>query len=408
MHDERAQSDPAALLERNLRFLPGFSFFSYAFACVPLLYFFMVVERGLSIGQYALLQTIYYVAMLSFELPTGWLADRIGRRLPLTIGPVVLGSGFFVMFLAKTFWGFALGELLFAAGHALLSGPPAALLFESLLANGREEEYLRQESRMSTWRSVGTAASFLLGGLTGQFLGLAEVVLLTSILVALAGIFGALLLDPSGLRPSDSGREEGKRPLGTRLLAVLSQAEIRWILTWFVLLFFLLRYCFHTYQPWLEQAKETGPLLVAGMFAAFAFVAAPFTRMVPRVRALLGERLLLILLPITVSISLLGLSIKLSLALIPFFFLQQIPFGLHWPLVNSYLNHRIPSEDRALTLSILSFCGRLGFALLLPLVLRDNSRMDFDYLVVGASSLVLGLVLALLMPRSPARSERPS
>lgn len=382
--------DPARSADaaRNLRILAVFSWFTYPFAIVPL-YYFLVRARGLDLGDFARLQAIYYLGMVACELPTGWLADRAGRRTAMAAGPIVLALAFFLMAAAADFGAFALAAILQAVGHSLLSGPPSALLFETLLHEGRAPDYLRLESLMSTYRTAGTAAAFLLGGVTGSLFGLPAVAALTGLLCLGAAAAALRLREPPARRLS------GKRPpfVLRRLVAILARPGVRWLLASYVLLFFLLRFGFHTYQPWLEEARRQGPLFVGLLYASFGLVALPFTRLAHPLGRRLGERRALSLLPPLLSVSFLGLSLGTSLALVPLFYLQQVPFGLHWPLVHSYANQRLPSRDRALALSALSFAARLLFALLLPLVLTGTRQVTSVFFDTGLCTLVLGLLL---------------
>ncbi len=391
-------------LRRDLRALAVLSFFTYPFAIVPL-YYFLLRERGLDRHEFALCQSFYYLSMVVLELPTGWLADRFGRRLPLVLGPLLLALGFLRMWRAETFEAFLLAAGLQAAGHALLSGPPSALLFETLLAEGREQDYLRQESRMSTFRTSGTALAFLAGGFTGEALGLPAVALLTAFLCLFAAL-AALFLEEPDRPPSGPPRQGKLEPqLSTRLRAVYRKPAVRWILAYFVLLFFLLRFGFHTYQPWLEEARHRGPLFIGLLYASFAVVALPFTRLAHRIGHRFGEQRTLFLLPPILSLCFVGLAAGSSLLLVVFFFLQQIPFGLHWPLVHSYANHRIPSRDRALVLSSLSFAGRLGFALAFPLILTEGRPVSLVFLETGLATLLLGFLLVAFPGREEARPD---
>ncbi|WP_406864318.1 MFS transporter [Streptomyces sp. HUAS MG47] len=49
-------------------------------------------QRGFSAGQVALLQTLLYLVSGLAELPTGVIADRIGRRAGMVIGQVLIAG----------------------------------------------------------------------------------------------------------------------------------------------------------------------------------------------------------------------------------------------------------------------------------------------------------------------------
>ena len=388
-----------ARLARNLAALRGFSFFTYPLAVVPLLWFFYR-DRGLGLQDYAALISIGYAAMVLFELPTGWLADRIGRKRPMVLGPLLYATGWFLTWAADDFGGYAGGQIVLSLGHALLSGPPTALLYENLAAVEREDQYLREES--AQWRRVvlGSALAFLLGGTLGQLFSLDLVVLVTAGLCACAAGF-ALRIDeaPGPSRGHDSRHGSKRQALPWRILTILRQREVLWVVLIYVLIFVLLRYSFHTWQPWLEAAQHDEPLTLGALYASFSFVSLPFVSLAPRLAKQLGDEVTLLLCCALLGISLIALSYGPSIWLAPFLYVQQIPFALHRPLVHAYANHRIPSTDRALVLSLLSVAGRLGFALTFAFILESDTVIERDYYSVGLVSLILLGALAVLRPR---------
>ena len=59
------------------------------------------------------------------------------------------------------------------------------------------------------------------------------------------------------------------------------------------------------------------------------------------------------------------------------FFLHQIPFGIHWSLIQEFVNQRVQTVSRATALSVVSFVGRVSFAMWIPVIgeLRDTSTV---------------------------------
>ena len=72
-------------LDRQIRLLAAYGFFTYPFVCVPFVFFYFVT-RGITLEQFLWMTAIYYGAMVLAEIPTGILADRWGRRLALISG----------------------------------------------------------------------------------------------------------------------------------------------------------------------------------------------------------------------------------------------------------------------------------------------------------------------------------
>jgi len=66
-------------LERNLTLFTLFYFFSNMMIIGPILIPFLK-EKGLSYSEIFFLQSIFSVAVLLFEVPTGVIADKISRK----------------------------------------------------------------------------------------------------------------------------------------------------------------------------------------------------------------------------------------------------------------------------------------------------------------------------------------
>jgi MFS family permease len=370
----------------QLRLLAAYAVFTYPFACVPLLYFHFRAH-AIDVTEYALMISVYYVTMVVAEIPTGLLADRYGRKAAMVLGPFLLAAGFWVMWAHDDFVAFCMGQGVLGIGHAVLSGPPSALLYDQLLATGREAEFLAHESRLQATRLLGTAGAFLLGGSVAEVWGIPPTILLSVALCAIAGI--------AATRLRDVPRAAGPRP---RILASaghdLRSPAVLWILAYFVLVFCLLRYCFHTYQPFLEAADERSLLFIGALFCSMNLLAAACSRLVPRLARSFGERTLFWSVPLLLSLSLVALAGLVQRAGVLLFFLQQVPFGLHWSLIQSFVNHRIRGVSRATVLSVMSFLGRLSFAAIFPLAgaLHERQGIGAAYLAVGLAGLVSTVV----------------
>jgi MFS family permease len=381
-------------LRRQIRSLRAFAALTYPFACVPFLWFWFQ-EHGVDNAEYGLVIGIYYAVMVIAEVPTGMLADRVGRRPMLIAGPLLLSAGFLVIWARPDLLGFGVGEALLGLGHSVLSGPPAALLYESLERRSLAHEYHRHEAIANTLRLLGTAASFLLGGVLVAREGMPAAILATAALCACAAIAGATVRE-SGGRAMQIG--EPRATLGDAWREFRDPA-VRWIGAYYVVLFCLLRFPFHTYQPYLARAGLAEPLFVGGLFCALNVVAAPFSRMTPWFVARFGHRLMFWMMPALIAASLLLMAGDRGALGIALFFLHQIPFGTHWAIVHDWINHRIRTRSRATVLSANSFAGRIAFGALFPLVLLLDD-IALAYRVVGLAGLVATALVMTRMPRT--------
>ncbi|GAB4154792.1 MAG: hypothetical protein Fur0037_23350 [Planctomycetota bacterium] len=414
---DAGRTDP---LGRELTKLFAFATLTYPFACIPFLFLYFAAH-GLSLSQYGRVVSAYYVAMLLGEIPTGVLADRFSRRSMLIAGPSLLCAGFAALFAFRSFAGFCAGEILLGLGHSVLSGPPSALLYDLLHRYGASHRYVAEEGRMHALRLCGTGSSFVLGGLVallfrdGETWGYSASILLTAALCASAAVVGLCLgKEPPRARPS--------RAAFARLVREdLGRPAVLWLLLYWVLLFSLLRYPFHNYQVYLDDAARTEPafahpLVVGGLYAALNLFAAALSQRVPGISRRFGRSRLFWAMPVMLSLSLLVMAIEraagpavslaarrwLPLVGVAMFAAQQIPFGMHWALVQEFIQSRMGSAVRATIWSLLSLGGRLGYAGLNVLLfdLQDSHGMAAAFGWAAAVGLAATWLVMRLRPPS--------
>lgn len=412
-------------LDRQLRLLRAYALVTYPFACVPFLFLFFR-DHGMGEGDYGEIVSAYYLAMFVAEVPTGVLADRFGRRRMLVLGPLLLAAGFGVLVAFPGYGAFVTGEVLLGLGHAVLSGPPTVLLYETLREHGQQHRYLAEESRIGALRMVGTGTAFLLGGAVarwgdpgGQAFG-ASIVLTCG----LCTVAGAIAL---GLREQPGAA--GLRPLDflQHVRRDLARPAVIWLLAYWVVLFTLLRYPFHNYQPYLAAAGRQEPLLldalfVGGLFATMNLAAAPMSSLVPRLVATVGRRALFWGMPLLLCGSLLVMgyerhasasadaSTRLVWLGVGMFFVQQMPFGMHQALLYEFVNHRISASVRTTVLSALSLGTRSCYAACNVLLFHGQERhgLASTLLVVGAIGVGATCAVMWLRPRGLLRGDEPA
>ncbi|SDZ31723.1 MFS transporter [Herbiconiux ginsengi] len=122
------------------------------------------LERGISLVQVGGLLAIQGVVVLALELPTGGLADALGRR-PLLVASGVLAVGSTVLFAFSTeFWMFAVAMIAQGVFRALDSGPLEAWYVDTAHAADPAAPIERGLSRAATMLGVAIAVGALAGG----------------------------------------------------------------------------------------------------------------------------------------------------------------------------------------------------------------------------------------------------
>jgi predicted MFS family arabinose efflux permease len=351
-------------LARDLRLFYFFRLLSTSYLFVPVQVAF-ALSRGLSLVEVMLLNTVYCAVVIFTEVPTGALADRLGRRVTMMGGALAMVAACVTYAFADGFALFCVAEALAALSMTLCSGADSAYLFDLLNDHGRGEEYPRREGTASAWHQAGQALAFAAGG----FLGATDLALPFFVTAGVASVafFVALFMreDPprhGSLAPRDYAlhvRESLRAAQSPRLL---------WIIGYSAVVFVLLRATVYIYQPYLGKTIGFNFAQVGLVYAAVYLVAAAVAHHFDGLRRQISEGTLVwtLLGTLVVTFFLLG-TLRGPLVLVVMG-IQAAANGLYSPLVKLMLQRQIAeSHRRATVLSVESMARRTAFGLFSPI-----------------------------------------
>ena len=99
-----------------------------------------LLDAGLSNFEAFAANAFFTAGMVLFEVPTGIVADTIGRRVSYLLGTVTLTVSTFLYVLLwqmeAPFWAWALASMLLGLGFTFFSGAVEAWLVDALAATG--------------------------------------------------------------------------------------------------------------------------------------------------------------------------------------------------------------------------------------------------------------------------------
>ncbi|HLG59298.1 MAG TPA: MFS transporter [Vicinamibacterales bacterium] len=188
-----------------------------------------VGERGLSPALVATILAAGDLALLGFEVPTGWFADRFGHRASLIVGSSVQVLGMLACWLGRGIPELIVASVLVALGDAFRSGADEALLYRTCVALRREDDFQTIEARTRASGLVALVVLLLAGGLIVARWGFAVGWAVETALCALGLAIACAMVEPpaavddQGARSlSESEREpRAERARRLRTVAVL-------------------------------------------------------------------------------------------------------------------------------------------------------------------------------------------
>jgi len=369
------------------------------------------MENNLGMKDVMLLQGVYSITIVVLEIPSGYLADVLGRRKTVLIGSVFGFLGFFTYSLSYGLWGFLLAEIILGLGQSLISGADSALLYDSLLDLKKEKQYIKYEGRITSIGNIAEAIAGTLGGLIAGISLRAPYIGQTAIaLIAIPAAF--LLVEPvrhKALKILKFKEVMGivkfsllqKKPLQRNIFfsALIGTATLT--MAWFV-------------QPVFQRMKLpieffgvswTVLNLIVGLTAAVAH----------RIESLIGERISIILIATLVPLGYLAISPVAGYSAFAILAVFYIVRGFATPVLKDYINRISESNIRATILSVRNFIIRFNFALIGPFLgwFTDTYTLQQAFLLAGIIFFTLAMFTMVLFlrsfkPQAQTSNESPS
>lgn len=380
------KTDLFAVADGNLKRFICFRMFFNARFYYPI-YALLFLEHGLTWEEFGILNGIWAITIICLEVPSGALADTLGRKklmvfaafcmliemLTLLLSPMNGGSLVFALF--------ALNRIISGVAEAAVSGADEALAFDSLKDAGREKEWGQVLEKAQKFTSLafffammtGSAfydASFInsvlhWGGSTFQFSSqtLVKAPILLTFLSSIVVMVAALGMKENFSKPSGSpmatmrdafnktilaGNWVWKTalPFGVLLACMSLDNVIRQFLT-----------IASAYWSAIDLPLATFGLVASGMSLMGVFI--------PRLARILAERLTpstnFCFLCTVLIIGLLGLAEAIPIwGIFPAALLYAVMQCMNY-LASRYLNEYAPSDQRATVLSFRGLTTNLAY-----------------------------------------------
>lgn len=291
-------------------------------------------HKGLMLWQVGILEGIFHATSLITEIPSGALADLLGRKQALLASRLCGVISSVIILSTDRMWLLAVGFVITAWSFNLLSGSEEALLYESFMGLDQEEKYFKTNGRLSFAAEVSNGLGIFLGGIAAKYsYSLCYLILIR--IDTLAFMVCLFLTEPK------VGNSKEKEEIAVRTHFIRSfkllkgNKRLRYILFHYAVLFaFYTSVYFYSQEYYFARGFDEGKI----------------------------------------GVVLLGISGAANASL--------------YPLQSNELNKRIPSKQRATVISVSSMCFSLVMILVFPIM-----GLLADYLGLWRMMRILGFIL---------------
>ncbi len=381
-------------LSANFWKIYSYKFISEFYLILPILIPYYK-SNLLNSTQIFTIQAAYAFSILVLEVPSGYLADVIGRKKTLVLGAVFMPVGLAVYVFTSSFFTFILAEFIIAVGNSMRSGCDSAFIYDTAVQLKTESEYKKYEGRSAFYTRIGTALSSILGGLAA---------LLSLKLPFYINIGTSLILLPIALSLIEPKRETLKSTNPFKDIIRITgfsftNPQLRLLMLFSALILSTGIIGVWSYFLYYESLGiNVGYFGI--LFAAFQLASAVGSRKAHSLETILGlKKSLLAVMLIGLVFLLLGkIQSPLMILLI---LLNAFLWGLSYPLFLDQMNRLIQSETRATVLSIANMTGSLSYVILAPLFgqMVDKLSLPNAYLIMGVYFLICGFIALIIFHR---------
>lgn len=351
-------------------------------------------SNGLSMKDIMILQAVYSIAIVVLEVPSGYLADVIGRKKTLIIGAIFGTVGFTTYSLSFGFMGFLIAEIILGIGQSCISGADSAMLYDSLLDRGEEKKYTRYEGRITSLGNLAEAVAGILGGLLAG---------ITIRAPYIAQAFVAFIALPAAITLVEPTRKTLLIKAGMMEIvkiarfALITDRPLRRNI-----LFSAITGCATLTMAWFAQPFFEYALIDIAWFGilwtTLNLTVAITSYTAHRLEKKLGQRWSVLLIALLIPMGYLALSrfhLPIGLLVLYLFYLVR---GYATPVLKDYINRITASHIRATVLSVRNFIIRLLFALTGPLLgwVKDIYSLPQALTLAGIIFLIFSILTAIL------------
>lgn len=362
-----------------------------------------LLDAGLSNLEAFAANAFFTAGMVIFEIPTGVIADSVGRRASYLLGTLTLAAStvlYWLMWLwAAPFWAWAAVSVLLGLGFTFFSGAVEAWLVDALRASGYDGELEPVFAKGMVVSGSAMLLGSVAGGIIAQVTDLGVPFLLRAAVLVTMFVVASVVMRDVGFTPDRSeGPAKAVRTLFRSSLTYgLGNRPVRFVMLAAPFTAGVGVYVFYALQPYLlELWGDEKAYSIAGLAAAIVAasqIAGGFLS--PVVRRLFRKRTTTILLSAAAGALLLislGFTRSFWVALL-LLTVWGLVAAVGGPVRQAYLNDLIPSRQRATVLSFDSLMGNVGGVVVQPALGRTADLMGYPL-----SLAVSGAISALALP----------
>lgn len=387
-------------VKHNININYGFEFISNL-NFTQVLWVSYLAFKGLTLVEIGLCESVFHIASLVFEVPTGLIADRFGRKLSRMLA-VVSRMIYLVLLLFVSNFGLALFSFIFAAlSYNLESGADSAFVYDSMVETGTQAGFAKVQGYREVIFQTSGLIAVMVGGLLAD-IRYDYAIFATLTILSLGLIIATFLKEPLVKEKSE------KMGLKTLVKSAVSTIRQQPALGWLMLygaLFQAVSATFYFYLSTYLIDKGYSLSAIAIWYTVNTIGSILAGLVVNKLIDRYDNRLIFIS-------TLLLTGTFLFMPLVPWgmiaFFFNGVLESILYVTMTHHINRKISSDVRATLLSVNAMAYSVIMAVLFPLFgfFGDQAGLTIAFTSVAALMIVFVIGFSLWLRQAALTHQR--
>ncbi len=338
---------------------------------------------GMNLTKIGILEGIYHATSILCEIPSGAMADLLGRRKSMILSRICVTISCIIMLFFKNFWFFALSFMIQALGNNLNSGSEEALLYDSMKCAGKEKNYMGVYGKRNVIMEVAQGIATVLGGVVAEYSYFW--CYSACLVIAVLAILPVAFMTEA---PYVNTVKTVKHHFAASLGILKSDSRIIKIIIYYAVVFAaqtLLFFYSQQYYAELGYSKIQLSLilLLIGVVSCLgAIMSKKFFQIFGKKITVIGA--------IAIAAAIMSYGLKNAVVAIAAFVVAGFFNSVILPVQSDALNNLIPSEQRATLISVDSMFFSIAMIIMFPIagIIADKWGLATIFVAIGIALLI--------------------
>jgi MFS family permease len=378
-------------MKRNIPLIYIISALMWARFFIPVIALFYIASQ-VPLEQFTIIMSIFAGVILLFEVPSGVLADLLGKKNTLLLSRAFYIVELYLLAFHNGFWIFLIAKIISGLGVSLSSGTDESLLYDTLKRLRQTKRFKKIIGIKITITTISMAVVFIIGGYL--FSMHPKLPAKASIPFVAIGFFLTFFLKEPYKSSKKANLVNAYIHLKEGLIYFWNHSYVKYLVFYSFPIFAAISISLTISSAYFQ--KILIPISLIGVVAfAVSLITALASKKADYIEERLGQKKSLRSIQIALVVGVFLISLMINYIGVVFYLIIGAVQGFYDVIISQYTNEHIETSHRATMLSIKNLFGNLGIFILFPVVgyITKFKSMNASFMFLGIFLIVCMILL---------------